>query len=480
MSALASQPHHNLVGRHAIVMGGSMAGLLAARVLSDHFDTVTLLERDRFPAGDTSRKGVPQGEQPHALLAKGYEILSRLFPDLPDALHNGGAVFLETGTDMRWFHAGDYRIRSFIGLTGPFMSRPFLERLVRERVLALPNVYALTACDVRGLTVSRDGTCITGVRMRRPEAEDEEMLSADLIVDATGRGSRSPAWLEELGYPRPEEETIRINMGYTTLIYKREPADITDAKAVYVTPSAPQEKRYGAVFPIEGDRWLVCMGGWLGDHAPTDHAGFLEFARNLPVPDVYDIIAHKEPISEFRTFKYPYNLRRRYEKLPRFPEGYLVLGDALCSFNPVYGQGMTSAALTAEVLEKCLQARTSYGDLRGLAKAFFPEAAKRVDTPWRMAAGADFQYPEAEGIKAPGTDLLNAYFQRMHRATHSDPVVYAAFSRVMHLLASPFSLLTPGMIWRVFRAAWSKPRPRPERAASPSGGKRVVWEDGRA
>lgn len=476
MNIKATQPQNILAGRHAIVMGGSMAGLLAARVLSDHFNTVTLLERDAFPVGDESRKGVPQGQQPHALLAKGYEILSGLFPDLPDALRDGGAVFLEMGKDMRWFHDGGYRVSTPIGLGGPFMSRPFLERLVRERVQALPNVRVFSECVVLRLLASPDNARIMGVEVSRHEAEGAEMLSADLVVDATGRGSRTPVWLEELGYARPQEETIRINMGYTTLVYPRAPGDIVDAKAVYITPSAPQDKRFGAVFPIEGDRWLVCLGGWLGDHAPANHAGFLEFARNLPVSDVYDVIAEKEPISAFRTFKYPFNLRRRYEKLTRFPEGFLVMGDALCSFNPVYGQGMTSAALTAEALAECLHERRLDDTLDGLAKQFFPKAEVRVDTPWRMAAGADFQYPETEGTKAPGTDLLNAYFKHLHRATHHDPVVYGAFSRVMHLLASPFSLLTPRIAFRVFLAA--RKYPRSDRTVARLDGERVLWEPG--
>jgi 2-polyprenyl-6-methoxyphenol hydroxylase-like FAD-dependent oxidoreductase len=430
-----------------------MAGLLAARVLSEHFDVVTILERDRFPVGDESRKGVPQGQQPHALLAKGYEILSRLFPDLSDALLKGGAVLGDMGTEMRWHHAGEYRVQTHMGLTSPFMSRPFLERLVRERVLALPNVYALTECDVRDLTISRDGASITGVRVQRAEAGEVETLAADLVVDASGRGSRTPAWLEELGYPRPPEESIRINLGYTTRVYAWEPGDLGGAKAFYVTPTPPQEKRFGAVFPIEGERWLVCQGGWLGDHAPANDEGFLAFARSLPVPDIADFLARKEPLSDFRTFKYPFNLRRRYEMLTRFPEGYLVLGDALCSFNPVYAQGMTSAALTAEALEECLRGRSMRGDLSGLARQFFPKAAKRVDVPWRMAAGADFLYPEAEGKKAPGTDLLNAYFLRVQRATHHDPVVYRAFGRVMHLLEEPTTLFSPSLMWRVLRAS---------------------------
>jgi 2-polyprenyl-6-methoxyphenol hydroxylase-like FAD-dependent oxidoreductase len=452
-----SQPR---MGRHAIIMGGSMAGLLAARVLADHFDAVTVLERDPFPAGNAPRKGVPQGQQPHALLAKGYEILTGLFPDLPDALRAEDAVFVELGMDFRWYVSGDFRVRAKITEPSPFMSRPLLERLVRERVMALPNVCILSGTDIRGLIADSASERIVGVRVQR-NPDSTEVLVADLVIDATGRGSRTPAWLEELGYPRPEEDSIRINMGYTTRVYPRAPGDLGDAKAFYVTPEAPHEKRFGAIFPIEGNRWLVCLGGWMGDHAPADEDGFHAFARNLPVPDIYHFLQMKEPLSEFRTFKYPFNLRRRYEKLARFPEGYLVLGDALCSFNPVYGQGMSSAALTIDALAECLRTRAS-GDLHGLARQFFPKAAQRVDNPWRIAAGADFQYPEAEGTKEPGTDLINAYLARVHKATHRDPVVYRAFSRVLNLQDAPTSLMKPGILFRVLRAAFARPRPQPE------------------
>ena len=437
-------------------MGGSIAGLLAARVLSEHFDSVTVLERDSVPNGDEARKGVPQGQQPHALLARGHEVLRQLFPDITDALRASGAVFVNIGTETRWYAAGGYRTRDPQGLTVPFMTRPLLERLVRERVAARPNVELCSGWDVRGLVTTEDRHRIVGVRVRQAGMETEETLTADLVIDATGRGSRTPAWLEELGYPRPQEDSIRVNIGYTTLLYPRKPGDLGGAKAVYVTPDAPREKRVAAIFPIEGDRWIVSLGGWVGDHAPSDVAGFQEFARTLPVPDVAQLIASRQPLSDFRIFKFPHNLRRRYEKLTRFPERYLVLGDALCSFNPIYGQGMTSSALTALALDECLREYGLTSDLTGLARPFFQKAARRVEVPWRMAAGSDFAFPGVEGARAPGTDLLNVYLHRLQKATHTDPVVYNSFTRVIHMLDDPKTLLAPGMILRVLRASFGK------------------------
>ncbi|HXG68942.1 MAG TPA: FAD-dependent oxidoreductase, partial [Blastocatellia bacterium] len=248
--------------RHAIVLGGSMAGLLAARVLTDHFDRVTLIERDSFPDGPESRKGVPQGRHAHALLAKGREIVSRLFPDLMTDLVKGGATLVDIGAEARWYHFGGYKVRFQSGMVGPFMSRPFLEWHVRQRVLALKNLSHIDGCEVKGLIATEDCRRVTGVRVERRAGDDgPATLTADLIVDATGRGSQSPKWLETLGYGRPEENVVKMNAGYTSRIYRRSPEDLHGAKAVFVLPTPPEGKRMGALFPIEGNRWLVSIGG---------------------------------------------------------------------------------------------------------------------------------------------------------------------------------------------------------------------------
>lgn len=436
--------------RHAIVMGGSMAGLLAARILSDHFDRVTLIERDCFPEGAENRKGVPQGRHAHGLLAKGREIISRLFPDLIPAMTAGGASLLDIAADARWYHFGGFKVRFQSGFIGPFMSRPFLEWHVRQRVLALKNLSYIDECDVIALVATGDNSRITGVRIT-PRAEDAgpATLTADLVVDATGRGSQSPRWLEMLGYGRPEEEIIKVNAGYTSRIYKRRPGDLRDAKAVFILPTPPGEKRMGALFPIEGNRWLVSLGGWLGDHAPADEQGYLEFARSLPAPDIYNVIKQAEPLTDFAIHKFPGNLRRRYEKMAHFPEGYVVTGDAMCSFNPIYGQGMTVSALEAEALDTCLKERR--GDLRDLPRRFFKRAAKVVDVAWLLAAGEDFRYPEAEGVRPPGVNLINWYISKVHRLVTRDPEIYRAFLKVMNMTHPPTLMFDPRMVLRVIK-----------------------------
>lgn len=443
-------------GRHALVIGGSMAGLLAARVLSDHFDRVTILERDPVQDQPESRKGQPHTRHLHGLLAQGLTIIRQLFPDIEPALAAGGAIFGDMGLVMRWHHCDGYKKQYESGLTGALMSRQFLEWHLRRRVLALPNVTLVAACAVEELLTTPDQARVVGVRVthrgdssRRDDGNQADVLSADLVVDASGRGSATPKWLAALGYPQPRQSTVRINIGYATRLYRRRPGDLVGAELIMVSSAPPHGRRGGMVFPIEGDRWIVTLGGMHGDHPPADEAGFLAFARSLPAPDVYKIISRAEPLSDTVLYKYPASLRRHYEKLRRFPEGYLVLGDAICSFNPIYGQGMTTAAMQAQALGELLT--SCDGNLQGLWRAFFRRAAKIVDIPWQMAAGQDFRYPETEGQKAPGTDLINAYLNRVNQATHHDTVVYGQFLRVMNLMEPPTSLFKPAILRRVLR-----------------------------
>ena len=453
-------------GHHAVVIGGSMAGLLAARVLADHFERVTLVERDRFSDGATPRPGVPQGQHPHALLAKGLEIFRGLFLGIDDSLREGGAVFLDIGADVRWYHFGGYKVRFKSDLVGPFLSRPFLEAEVRRRVLALRNLTAIEECAVKALVGSSDGGCVRGVKIeRRGAGGSEETLAADLVVDAAGRGSQSPRWLEALGYSRPPESVVRVNVSYTSRLYRRRPEDLQGASAVYLLPTPPHEKRTAAIFPIEGDRWIVMLGGWAGHHAPTDEQGFLEFARTLPTPDVYDVIRRAEPLTAPALFKFPSNLRRHYEKMTRFPERYLAFGDALCSFNPIYGQGMTASALYAMTLDSCLQEQR--GDLGGLPQRFFRRAARVIERPWGLATGEDFRYPEVEGPRPPGLSLINWYVEKVHRATHHDPAVYRAFLNAMNLTHPPSTLFTPSIIFRLIKGNLTPKRAAAHAALTP-------------
>jgi 2-polyprenyl-6-methoxyphenol hydroxylase-like FAD-dependent oxidoreductase len=440
---------------HAVVIGGSIAGLLAARALADHFAEVTILERDCFPAIGQNRKGVPQGHHTHALLSSGQQALEHFFPGLTAELAVQGAVVADPLLAARRYLGGYYHCQFESGLQGLYLSRPLLEGQVRRRVLALPNVRAMENCDVVGLVASEDQQRITGIRLLHRSGDGaEKTLKAELAIDASGRGSRSPQWLTALGYDKPTEERVHIGMGYVSRYYRRNPDPQGTA---LVSISAPPQTRMGVLAAQEGERWIVSLAGYLGDYAPTDPDAFLEFARTLPAPDIYAIIKDAEPLSDPVPARFPANTRRRYEQLKHFPEGYLVLGDAICSFNPVYGQGMTVAALEAQVLHELLQ----QGQHR-LAQRFFRRASTLVDNPWDIAVGGDLRIAGVVGKRSPLQRLMARYLDRLHRAAQHDPKVVMAFGKVVGLRAPSKSLLQPSLVWRVLVTnRQSPPAPRP-------------------
>lgn len=435
--------------KQAIVIGGSMAGLLAARVLSNHFETVTILERDPLHDQAESRKGQPQTRHLHGLLAQGFKILTHYFPDLEQALVAGGAIVADVGQTMRWYTHGGYRKTFSFGTKAALMSRPFLEWKVRERVIALPNVRVLAEHDALRLLTTSDNKCVKGVEVKNRTTNTRHLLCAELVIDASGRGSHTPKWLEELGYNKAQESLVRANLGYATRLYRRNSNEAGSKDWVFVTPETPTWRFGAGAFPIEGDRWIVTLGGY---HAEQPNAqNFDDFVSRLPVSDVHTIITKNEALSDVMLHKFPSSLRHHYEGLKDFPEGFLVMGDALCSFNPLYGQGMTVAALEAEALDKLLTKKKS---LLGIAKPFFKRAAKVIDNPWQIAVGGDFIFPETEGKKAPGTDFINAYIAKVQRATTRDPVVSKAFISVTHLLEAPSSLFKPNIVFRVLRSSF--------------------------
>lgn len=434
----------------AFVIGGSVAGLLAARVLADHFDEVALLERDCFPSAIEDRRGVPQGRHAHALLSAGRRILESLFPGFVDELTSHGALAVDI-RGLRWFDNGGYHARCS-GIDALLASRALLETCIRSRVASLPGVRLVDACDVDGVILDGGASKATGLRATRVGGVAESM-EADLIVDATGRGSQLPAWLRAAALDRPAEESIRVTLGYSTRIFRRHREHL-DGDFAMITPAAPPGRRGGAILAMEGDRWMVTLFGILGDYPPTDGAGYLEFAKSLPAPDIYNTIRDAEPLSEPVPFRFPASTRRRYERLSRFPEGLLAFGDAICSYNPIYGQGMSVAARQAVALQQCLSGGTA-----GLASRFFKAAAAVIDNPWTMAVGGDLRYPDIEGPRSRFGDFINWYLGKVHIAARRDPAVSFAFHSVANLLAEPPSLLHPSVAFRVIKGNVGARRP---------------------
>ena len=444
----------NRLGDHAIVIGASMGGLLAARVLSDFYESVTVLERDELPAADTPRKGVPQARHTHGLLARGAAILEEFFPGYKaEVVTQSGGLLGDLADDVIWIGHNATLANGKSDLIGLAASRPVLEGHVRRRLLALPNVRIIQNCAVQGLASDTARKTVTGVRAR-VGGKPDVTLYADLIVDATGRGSSSAAWLEELGYQPPANEMVEIGLGYLTRKYRRQPTDLGGKLGIGVAGSAPNW-RCGVILAQENDSWTVSVGGYLGDDAPDNDQGFLAHLATLPTMEIHDVVAKAEPLTDYNRYRFASSVRRRYEWLARFPENYLVFGDAICSFNPVYAQGMTVAAEEAQTLQQCLRAGSN-----GLARRFFKAAAKIVDIPWDIAVGADLRHPQVKGARPPMLRFINWYIAKLHVAATRDSTLAIAFLRVANLMIPPRSLLSPAIAWRVWRGNQQPSRSR--------------------
>lgn len=433
-----------------VVIGAGIAGLSTARVLADRYSRVLLLDRDRLPDDATVRQGVPQGAHGHVLLVAGQRTLGGLFPGLVPELVEAGAIPFDPGLDLSLYRYGAIWPRSASGIQLVTFSRPLLEATLLRRIRAVPNIEVRDGVAVAGLTGA--GERVTGVRL-----DDGEVIATELVVDCSGRGNRSDRWLAELGFSAPRVEEVKVGVGYATRLLRRRPDDL-DVAAVFVMPSAPREKRAGLILPIEGDRWLVSMGGWHGEFPVGGEQAFHDHARSLPHPAMAALLERCEPVSDILTHRFPSSRRRRFEELDRVPAGYLALGDAICSFNPIYGQGMTCAAMEAEALGGLLdQHPTATAEL---SRDFYREAGQIITTPWRFAAGGDFAYPETQGARPRGIRLLNSYSRQIQLAAQVDPEVRRTFTAVQHLITPPDVLRRPGMVWKVVRSARRAPGAR--------------------
>ncbi|MFI6638966.1 FAD-dependent oxidoreductase [Streptomyces sp. NPDC050504] len=446
-----ARPHHREGPRpgkngHCVVLGASIGGLFAARVLSERFDRVTLVDRDALPETDDNRRGVPQGRHAHAILPAGTKWLQEMFPGLLEEFEADGVPVVREPTEMHFAPGGhllsqEGRYRDPIPTYQP--NRPRLEGGIRARLRARPNVELLDRCEATGLMSSPDGRRVVGARVADRDGGAGRELAADLVVDATGRGGRTAHWLTDLGYEPPKEERLAIDIKYVSRNLKVAPGALGDKKVVIV--GARPGRPTGATFLQHGDdHWMLTLIGYGGHHPPTDPGDFLEFAKPIVPPDVFEVLCAAEPLDAPVAHRYPASVRRRYERLDRFPEGLLVFGDAVCSFNPVYGQGMSAAALQAEALRDALA--------RGgeqLPRRFFKAAARRIEVAWRMALGSDLSLPEVAGPRPLPVRVLNAYFDRLMTAAERDSALTQEFVKVSALLSPPTILFTPATIGRV-------------------------------
>ncbi|MCP3822799.1 FAD-binding monooxygenase [Streptomyces sp. A3M-1-3] len=428
-------------GERAVVLGSGLAGIFAARVLAESYAQVTVVDRDELSGVSGPRRGVPQGRHVHGLLARGQQIIEELFPGITEEMAAEGAHTGDVADDVRWYMNGEQLQKTPSGLVALTASRPFLERHVRARVQALPNVSLLERCNVLRLKASPDRGRITGVWvLRLEEGSTEEALDADLVIDTTGRGSRIPAWLEEFGYPRVEEAKHKIGLGYTTRHYRMRTDPYHGAMAINAVAS-PDLPRGVIVSKVDGNRSVVTAYGILGDHPPTVHEGFLAFIKTLPVPDLYEALLDAEPLDDLVAYRFPANLRRHYERMERFPAGLLVMGDAVCSFNPSYAQGMTVSAISTLTLRRHLREHSQPEPLR-----YFREVTEdAVDGAWAMAITSDLSFPGVEGNRSEEVLQGHEYIARVQAAAARDSEVAGVLMRVIGLIDPPEALTRPGI-----------------------------------
>ncbi len=425
---------------HAIVIGSSLAGLLAARSLSDHFERVTVLDRDTLPDNPEPRKGVPQATHVHVLLRRGMLILEELLPGLDAELAQAGAPSINWTSDFVNFTPAGWGPRFPSTFITRACSRGLLEYTVRRRVAARSNITFEARCEAIGLLTNEDRSHVTGVnvnyRDRMSDARSD--LRGDLIVDASGRTSHILNWLIELGYMPPTETIVNSHLGYATRVYQRPPHFTADWRVMIIRARPPYGTRGGLIYPVEGDHWMVNLGGAGEEQPPTDEQAFLDFTRTFIHPALYEAIKDAEPISPVYGYRRTENRWRHYEQLARWPENFVVLGDAAYAFNPIYGQGMTLAGLEAQALDRWL--RTPQGGLD-----FQKSLAKVVRLPWLMATNEDSRTPGVEGNDAPtGFDrFLRRYIDEVLWLTSSDAVTFETFMHVTHLVATPGALMKP-------------------------------------
>jgi 2-polyprenyl-6-methoxyphenol hydroxylase-like FAD-dependent oxidoreductase len=439
-----------LIGKQAIVIGAGMGGLSAARAVADYFEQVIILERDALPEDPIHRVGTPQSQHVHGLLMSGLNALRALFPKFEQDLIRAGAVALRVGLDVRVERPGFNPFpQRDLGWLSYSMSRPLLEHTVRRQLEGYPNIALRQRCWAENVMVASGGERVRSVQCRSRDGTNE-VLPADMVIDASGRGDPTLAVLKSVGRPPPEETAIGIDCHYTTALLSIPPTAPDDWKGVFTFPEAPAGTCGALMLPIEGDRWIATLGGRHGASAPAEWDGFLGYAQQLRTTTVYDAIKHSTPPERLPQFGFPESVWRHFERLPDLPTGLLPLGDAICRFNPVYGQGMSVAVLEALALYRLLNSRRALGDpLVGLSGAFFEEVLPLIEAPWAIAASLDFVYPQTRGQHPADLESALKFGRALNRIAARDSAVHKLTLEVQHLLKPRSALRTPELVERV-------------------------------
>lgn len=435
----------------AIIIGGSIAGLLSARVIADFFEEVVIIERDDIGKGTPVRKGVPQSTQPHVLLTKGYRIVKTLFPSIDQDLLKEGAIPIDWGQDFRYFIFGGWNAvhNEATDLQSFSCTRPLLERVIRQRVKRIPNIRILSPYKVKALV--GNSALISGVTYARSgERGEEHTLHADLIVDASGRSSNTTKWLSELCIPLPVVEVVDAALGYATQRYRMPPIWDKSWKIMVLNHEPPHNRRLGYIAQIEGNEFIATLGGYCKDYPPIEQKKFVEYAKQLVHPAFYDVITQAEPVSEIIAHRATANVLSRYDKLKYMPEGFVALGDSTCALCPPYGQGVTVSALSALVLGDWVEASKQNDSL-----AFQKSLYKKIKPSWNLATTFDLGFDDSSGknFSKPTRTLLDRlsmrYLQTLIKKAQQDSNLSIRLARVTHMVDSPINFFHPKILMKL-------------------------------
>jgi 2-polyprenyl-6-methoxyphenol hydroxylase-like FAD-dependent oxidoreductase len=439
MFPTARFPH----GEHAVVLGGSIAGLLAAHVLAGRFERVSVVDRDELPLEARPRAGVPQARHLHHMLAHGRAALERLFPGIVEELLAAGAQRIDIVRDVAWLGRSGWAPRTPSGLDTTLCSRDLVEACIRRRLVANPRLRLLERQIATGLCAEQGR--VRGVQLQPRGGGEGVELQADLVVDASGRGSRAPEWLATIGVAPPAESSVSAFLGYASRLVILPPALVPDWKVLLIQSRPPYNPRTGTMTLQEHGRWIVTLAGAARDYPPTDEAGFLAFARSLPDPTLAQLLERAEALTPIVGFRRSANRLRHFERV-QLPAGFIAMGDAVCALNPYYAQGMTNAARGALVLAACLGHNWRHP---AWPRRFQRRLAAANRLPWLLATGEDFRYPSTEGHRHSATRLLHWYVDRVMARATTRPALFHSFIQVMHMLKPPLSLLSPPTAARV-------------------------------
>jgi 2-polyprenyl-6-methoxyphenol hydroxylase-like FAD-dependent oxidoreductase len=435
------------VGQRAVVMGGSISGMLAARVLADFFDEVIIIEADDMPDIKHARKRVPQGQHSHVLLQAGQQVLERCFPNFVTELIADGSVVLDFTNDLEWFHFGNWKKRFESGIIGVQQTRPFLEWHIQRRLMDYSNINIHHNCLVVGFKFSSDQRTIQGVKVREHNDLSDNDIICDLVVDATGYGSQSRKWMPELPSQSPVE-AVKIDLFYATRFYQTDNSNL-GWKNLMISAQLPYQPYAGVILSFEENKFGVTLGGYL-KQPPKTHEEFKAIARSLPQPHIHEFLQHAKPISDLNTYRIPSQVRNRFDRSSNMPSHLIVMGDAYCRFDPLYGQGMSVAFLEAELLGNELRSMKHRGELNTLHNRFHKKLVRLTQGPWDMAITESFRHPDISGQRPRGIKLMQWLTQKIYKASANQQDVYLALAQVMNLTTSSSAFFRPALLPKLF------------------------------